>query len=218
MTFSLPSASLNFKVPNGSLSNDDGDVSKNGKKVKQQLRHVYHAFLYISLPSLHDYDVKMRNFTFCGGREHKTTTFFFFSWTLIQYPEKKSQHLIKIERGGVSARKFEAGLMHFSSDSFVAVAVVVVKSTLINYAPANVNPPTPGREISRHLRGIFRYLTSEIGVDDFSHQEQRGSGPRYFPPRWTGWNRTVHVLKTHYMKQFFFLLFQFWSTFLNWFY
>ena len=26
--------------------------------------HVHHAFLYISLPSLHDYDVKMPNFTF----------------------------------------------------------------------------------------------------------------------------------------------------------
>ena len=25
----------------------------------------------------------MHNFTFCGGREHKTTTLFFFSWTLI---------------------------------------------------------------------------------------------------------------------------------------
>ena len=26
----------------------------------------------------------MPNFTFCGRREHNTTTFFFFSWTLIQ--------------------------------------------------------------------------------------------------------------------------------------
>ena len=43
--------------------------------------HVHHAFLYISLPSLHDYDVKMPNFTSCGGHEHKTTTLFFFSWT-----------------------------------------------------------------------------------------------------------------------------------------
>ena len=41
-------------------------------------------FLYISLPSLHDYNMKVRKFTFCRGREHKTTTFFFFSWTLIQ--------------------------------------------------------------------------------------------------------------------------------------
>ena len=38
--------------------------------------HVRHAFLNISLPSLHDYDVKMPNFTFCGGREHKATTSF----------------------------------------------------------------------------------------------------------------------------------------------
>ena len=37
------------------------------------------CFLYISLPSLLDYNVKIPNFTFCGGREHKTTPFFFFS-------------------------------------------------------------------------------------------------------------------------------------------
>ena len=67
----------------GSLSNDDGDVNENVKKAIALLRktttlHVHHAFLYISLPSLHDYDVKIPNFTFCGGREHKTTTFFSF--------------------------------------------------------------------------------------------------------------------------------------------
>ena len=38
--------------------------------------HVHHAFLYIPLPSLHDNDVKMPNFTFCGQGEHKTTTLF----------------------------------------------------------------------------------------------------------------------------------------------
>ena len=32
-------------------------------------------FLYISLPSLHDYDVKLPNSTSYGRREHKTTTF-----------------------------------------------------------------------------------------------------------------------------------------------
>ena len=37
------------------------------------------ASLYISLPSLDDYDVKMPNLMFWEGREHKTTTFFFFS-------------------------------------------------------------------------------------------------------------------------------------------
>ena len=57
-----------------SLSNDDGDGNENGKKSKTTTLHVHHAFLYISLPSVHDYDVKMPNFTFCGEREHKTTT------------------------------------------------------------------------------------------------------------------------------------------------
>ena len=38
---------------------------------------MHHAFLYTSEPSLHDYNVIMLNFTFCRGRENKTTTFFF---------------------------------------------------------------------------------------------------------------------------------------------
>ena len=42
-----------------------------------------YAFLLISLPSMHDYDVKMPNFTFCGGHEQKTT-FFFVSYNLTQ--------------------------------------------------------------------------------------------------------------------------------------
>ena len=47
---------------------------------KTSTLHVHRAFL----PSLHDYDVKMSNFSFYGGRELKTTTFLFFSWTSIQ--------------------------------------------------------------------------------------------------------------------------------------
>ena len=39
----------------------------------------------------------MPNFTFCRGREHRTTTFFFFSWTSIVFKEfnfrKSCQHL-----------------------------------------------------------------------------------------------------------------------------
>ena len=36
-------------------------------------------FCTLALPSLHGYNVKMPNFTFCRGREHKTTIFFSFS-------------------------------------------------------------------------------------------------------------------------------------------
>ena len=35
-----------------------------------RMLHVQHTFLYISLPSLHDCDVKMPNFTFYGGVGH----------------------------------------------------------------------------------------------------------------------------------------------------
>ena len=70
------------------MSNDDGDFNENGKKAigldwQNNNDFARAAFLYISLPSLHDYYVKIPNFTFRGGREHKTTLFF-FSLNLIQ--------------------------------------------------------------------------------------------------------------------------------------
>ena len=48
----------------GTLRSDDGDGNGNAAKTiglisKTTILHVHHAFLYISLPSLHDYDVKM---------------------------------------------------------------------------------------------------------------------------------------------------------------
>ena len=66
----------------GSFSNDDGDGNENietaiGLLSKATSLHVPHAFLYISLPLLHDYDVKMPSFTFYGGRKQATTKFSF---------------------------------------------------------------------------------------------------------------------------------------------
>ena len=40
---------------------------------------VHHAFLYISLPSLQDYDLKMPNCKFYGGRKQGTTNLFSLS-------------------------------------------------------------------------------------------------------------------------------------------
>ena len=37
--------------------------------------HVHHAFLYISLPFLHDYDAKMPKFMFYGGRNKRRRNF-----------------------------------------------------------------------------------------------------------------------------------------------
>ena len=44
--------------------------------------HVQHTFLYISLPFLHEYDVKMPNFMFYKGRKQSTTKFSisFLTW------------------------------------------------------------------------------------------------------------------------------------------
>ena len=66
----------------GSFSNGDGDGNENVKKAigllnKTTSLHVHHAFLYISLPLLHDYDVKMPSFTFYAGRKQATTKFSF---------------------------------------------------------------------------------------------------------------------------------------------
>ena len=66
----------------GSFSNDEGESSENVKKAiglisKTTTLNVLHTFLYISLPSLHDYGVKMPNFTLYGGRKHVKANFSF---------------------------------------------------------------------------------------------------------------------------------------------
>ena len=64
----------------GTLRSDEGDGSGNAAKTiglisKTTILHVHHALLYISLPSLHDYDVKMPNFTMYRGSTNATTKF-----------------------------------------------------------------------------------------------------------------------------------------------
>ena len=77
-----PCAGPGLGVLMQSFSNDDGDGKEDVKKEIRLLRktttlHVHHAFLYISLTSLHDYDVKMPNCMFYGGRKQATTNLFF---------------------------------------------------------------------------------------------------------------------------------------------
>ena len=62
----------------GTLRSHDGEGNENLKKAidligKTTILHVHHAFLYISLPPLHDYDVKLPNFTFYRGSTQATT-------------------------------------------------------------------------------------------------------------------------------------------------
>ena len=70
------------KMSVGSFSNDNSDSNENVKKAiglssRTTSLHVHHTFLYIFLPLLHDYDMKMPIFTFYGGRKEATTKFSF---------------------------------------------------------------------------------------------------------------------------------------------
>ena len=47
---------------------------------KKTFSHVHHAFLYITFLFLHDYDVKMPNLAFYGGRNKQATTKFYSSF------------------------------------------------------------------------------------------------------------------------------------------
>ena len=62
----------------GTLRIDDLRRQRERQKIsKTTTFHVNHPFWYISLSSQPDYDVKMPNFTFCGGRKQATTKFSF---------------------------------------------------------------------------------------------------------------------------------------------
>ena len=52
---------------------------------KTTASHVHHAFLYISLPFLDDYDVNIPNFAFYGERKQATTNLYFSDWIWIWF-------------------------------------------------------------------------------------------------------------------------------------
>ena len=93
--------------------------------------HVHHAFLYISLPSLHGYDVKLPNFVFCGERKQATTKFNFDLLNLNMVPwNSTSGGLAKIWQSkwvGIITIRTERRQIHFLSDVLVAVASLDLK-------------------------------------------------------------------------------------------
>ena len=65
----------------GTLRSDNGYGKENVKKAigliaKTKTLQVHHGFLYVFLPSLHDYNEKMPNFTFYRGSTQATTSLF----------------------------------------------------------------------------------------------------------------------------------------------
>ena len=122
----------------------------NGKKAMANNNFARASRFFVH--SLHDYDVKVPNFMFFSGREHKATTFFYFpELRYIQsfriQRQKKFAKIWRIKRDGISANKFEAARSHFLSDVFVVVSVVA--------CVASVSVWFRGKE--RPRKGIFGF-------------------------------------------------------------
>ena len=135
MTFSSPSPSPSPLSLLGSLRCPYGDGNENVKKQlvkisKTTTLHVHHAFLYISLPSLHDYDVNylISRFIYNVNKRRRIALilckpgYFIF----LKNPTLGEFAYIKhSDRVGIIALKFHRSKSQFLSDVFAAVAVVV---------------------------------------------------------------------------------------------
>ena len=111
----------------GSLSNNDGDGNEDGtgreksnrfRWAKWRLCTCITIFCTFLCRRCTTTTWKRLNSRFVEDAEHKKTTFFFFS-------KNFDTVFWRIKRDGISAMKFEATRIHFLSDVFVAVAVVV---------------------------------------------------------------------------------------------
>ena len=125
------------KNPVGSFSNDDSDGNQNIKKAigllcKTTTLHVHHAFLYISLPSLHDYNVKMSDCKFYEGRKQATTNLFFLSLNLSAVLKKttpgKFAYTCHFQQIGINVTKIEKTGIHFKTAIFAAITIVDAKA------------------------------------------------------------------------------------------
>ena len=81
-------------------------------------------FLYISLPSLHNYDMKMLNFTFYKGRNQAISTFSFSFWTWIIWflgiqLQESLPTFDKSNWDGIITRKILKNEIHFLGNVFL---------------------------------------------------------------------------------------------------
>ena len=135
--------------------------------------HLHHAFLYISLPSLYDYDVKMPNFTLYGGRKQATSNFSFSFLNLGAVPKKstltKFAQIWHFQRIGINATVFEKTRVPFQSDIFASVAFAGIVLHKTWRSMGKGLPPTAdynGRnwQLTNLLLNRFFYLVRRITV------------------------------------------------------
>ena len=88
--------------------------------------------MYISLPSLHDYDVKMPNFTFFGRRKQATTNFSLFLKLSVvakkSTPGKFAYKHLAFQRIDINATAFDEKRINSDDNSDVCAAVAAVNA------------------------------------------------------------------------------------------
>ena len=113
----------------GTLRNCDGDGKENVKKAvglmsKTTTLHVHHAFFYISLLSLLNYDAKWPNFKFTWERERQDDKFYHLCLNSGAVPSFHLQPKFPSANWDNRAKKFERMRSLFFCDVFMDVAVV----------------------------------------------------------------------------------------------
>ena len=117
----------------GSLRCHYGDGNKNVKKLLVKISkttplHVHHAFFYISLPSLHDYDVNCLISRFIDNvniRRRISLTLVYLDSFVKNSSPGEFANIKRSDRVGIVALKFHRSRSHFLRDVFAAFAVVV---------------------------------------------------------------------------------------------
>ena len=94
--------------------------------------HVHHAILYISLPSLHHYNMKLPNFTspLYGVGEHNTkiVAFFFLNVDNDRYgPKDNFAKICQIKWNWIRSVNFEVVRIDFFKSDFIGFFSVIQK-------------------------------------------------------------------------------------------
>ena len=85
--------------------------------------------MYISVPLLHDYEVKLPNFFFLWRTWTRQNDLIFSFFELRIQQKEKFDNNCQIERDGIKAKKFKAAWIHFLGDGFPVIAGTAIMST-----------------------------------------------------------------------------------------
>ena len=117
----------------GSLSNDNGDVNKNGKKavgldwqnnIFARASRFFVHFLTVTARLRCENAFISRFVEDVNTRQRLSFSFPELRYIILELNSRKNANIWRIERDGTSTIRFEAGRLHFFSAVFVAVVVV----------------------------------------------------------------------------------------------